>query len=102
MAAISVIEINTEQLDRDIQRLREKLSQTRTHINRLKDRMDAMNKMWEGTANQAVRQRFQRDHQNMLNLCEMLEELIQTLESIRQSYDSCENHVRSAVDALRI
>lgn len=102
MAAISVIEINTEQLNRDIQRLRQRLSQTRSHIQSLREKMDAMNRMWEGPANAAIRQRFQADHANMLNLCKMLEELIRMLESIRQSYDTCETNVRSAVDALRI
>lgn len=58
--------------------------------------------MWEGPANQAVRQRFQGDYERMQALCGSVEDLLNTLESIRQEYDGCESRVRDAVDALRI
>lgn len=102
MAVISVIEVNTAQLNSDIKRLRTTLRQTRGHIEALRGKMADMNSMWEGPSNMAVRQRFQADHERMLALCATLEELIQVLESIRQAYDTCEDRVRGAVDALRI
>lgn len=102
MAAISLIEINTDQLSSDIKRLRTVLNRTRDHIKQLRAKMDDMNTMWEGPANLAMRQRFQGDYEKMLALCSSLEELIQILESIRQAYDTCESNVRSAVDALRV
>ncbi len=102
MAAISLIEINTERLSNDIKRLRTALSQTRNHIEQLRAKMAAMNSMWEGPTNLAMRQRFQEDHERMIALCSSLEELIQVLESIRQAYDTCEGQVRGAVDALRV
>ena len=88
MAAVNLVEVSTAQLNSDIRRLRTK--------------MDAMNGMWEGPANAAMRQRFQADYQQMQALCASIEELIQVLEAIRRSYDRCEDEVRSAVDALRI
>lgn len=102
MAVISRIEINTVQLSNDIKQLRTTLAQTRTHMESLRAKMGDMNNMWEGPTNLAMRQRFQGDHERMLALCSSLEDLIQTLESIRQSYDTCESNVRSAVDALRV
>lgn len=102
MAVISVIEINTVQLSSDIKRLQNTLSRTRNHIEQLRAKMAAMNSMWEGPTNLALRQRFQEDHERMLALCSSLEDLIRTLESIRQAYDTCENNVRSTVDALRV
>ena len=102
MAVISVIEVNTEQLSGDIKRLRTTLQETRRHIETLRTKMTDMNNMWEGPSNMVIRQRFQADHERMLALCATLEELIQVLESIRQAYDTCENKVRSAVDALRV
>ncbi len=102
MASISVIEINTDQLNTDIKRLQNQLSQTRSHITRLKSQMDSMNSMWQGAANQTMQQRFRQDHDRMQNLCRMLEELIRVLESIRQAYDRCEGDVRDVVNALRV
>lgn len=102
MAAISLVEVSTAQMESDVQRLRAMLERTRSHIARLRDKMEAMNRMWEGPANRAIRQRFQADYERMLELCASIEELIRALESIRQAYDACENQVRGAVDALRI
>ncbi len=102
MAVISVIEINTAQLSSDIKRLRGTLARTRSHIEQLRVKMAAMNSMWEGPTNQAMRQRFRADHERMLALCASLEELLQMLESIRQTYDTCEDQVRGVVDALRV
>lgn len=102
MPVVSQIQVNTAQMDSDIRRLRGTLAQTRAHIETLRAKMAAMNNMWEGPSNLAMRQRFQADHDQMLALCGSLEELIQILESIRQAYDACENNVRSMVDALRI
>lgn len=102
MAAISIIEINTVQLSSDIRRLNNILAQTRNHIEQLRAKMDAMNRMWEGPSNLALRQRFQADHERMLALCYSLDDLLQILESIRQAYDTCEDRVRGTVDALRV
>ena len=102
MSVISLIEVDTARMDSDIKRLRGTLARTRTHIEALRAGMADLNGMWEGPANLAMRRRFQADHERMLALCASLEELIQILESIRQAYDTCEDNVRSAVDALRI
>ncbi|MCI8398133.1 MAG: hypothetical protein HFF90_01840 [Oscillibacter sp.] len=102
MAAVNLVEVSTAQLNSDIRRLRAALEQTRKHVELLRTKMDAMNGMWEGPANAAMRQRFQADYQQMQALCASIEELIQVLEAIRRSYDRCEDEVRSAVDALRI
>ena len=45
---------------------------------------------------------FQKDHEKMIEFCDFIEELIDSLETIRQSYDTCEGNVLSAVNALRI
>lgn len=102
MAAISLVEVDTIQLGHDIQSLRTTLGKTKGHIETLRAKMAEMNNMWEGPANLTMRQRFQEDYEQMLALCTMLDGLIQTLETIRQSYDTCENNVRGVVDALRV
>lgn len=102
MAVISLIEVDTMLLQNDIKQLRTELQQSRGHIEALRTKMESMNGMWEGPTNMAIRQRFQGDYEQMLNLCVSIEGLIQILESIRQAYDTCEDRVRGAVDALRI
>lgn len=102
MAQIARIEMDTQRLQRDIGLLREGRERARSHINELRNKMDAMNNMWEGPANAAMRQRFQKDYDYMMALCSTVQEMINTLESIRQAYDTCENNVHSLVSALRI
>lgn len=99
---ISNIEINTSRLNSDIRDLRTKLGNARNHVRELKSKMDAMNGMWAGQANSAMRQRFLLDYENMTSFCNFIEELLTSLETIRQSYDTCENNVTSAVNALSI
>lgn len=102
MAAIPLVEIDTAMLERDVQQLRQTLSRAKTHINALQEKMNAMNSMWEGPSKAAIQGRFRTDHQRMLELCDTLDELIQTLVSIRKAYDDCEERVFGAVNALRL
>lgn len=100
--SVPAIEIDTNRLNSDIQSLRRSLSSARKHIGELQQSMDQLNQMWKGPANREMRLRFQRDHGRLLDLCGLLEELLEVLERIRISYDSCESSVRSTVDALFI
>lgn len=102
MAAVSLVEVDTAVLERDILQLRQTLSRTRAHIEALQEKMSAMNNMWEGPSSAAVQKRFRADRQRMLDLCGTLDGLIQVLAAIRQSYDGCEEQVLSVVDALRL
>lgn len=96
------IEIDTKTLSGDIQRLRETLRQTRSHIRALTERMDSLNAMWSGTANQAMRKRFQEDRAALTELCDFLEKLINTLESAWQSYERCEGNVSDVVSSVKL
>lgn len=100
--AITKIEINTTRLSADIRSLQETLNDARNRIQELKGKMDAMNTMWEGDANEVMRHRFLVDYENLISFCDFIEELIQSLETIRHSYENCEGDVMSAVNALSI
>ena len=100
--AIQKIEVDTSRLSSDIQELRAGLRDTRSQVQRLKEKMDAMNAMWEGSANAVLRQRFQVDYENMTSFCDFIAELIEVLDTMRNAYDICENSVSSAVNALSI
>ena len=99
---ISKIEVNTVRLNSDTRSLREVLRNANRHIRDIKSKMDAMNGMWEGDAKDIMCQRFRIDYENMTAFCAFIDELLTSLETIRQSYDTCENDVTSAVSTLSI
>lgn len=99
---VSEIGVHTGRINTDIQNLKNGLNRTRRHIRDLRERMDALNRMWDGEANAAMRLRFQADQESLISLCDFLDALIRQLEAARQEYDTCENDVSSAISALRV
>lgn len=99
---ISRIEVDPQHLNRDIRTLRTQLNQGRSHIKELKSQMDAMNRMWQGAAHEAMKQRFVSDYESLNRLCRTLEEIIAGLEQISKSYEDCEHRVHDAVQALTV
>lgn len=100
--AINHIEVNTQRLSSDITNLRNTLAKARAKVQALDASMNALKSSWTGTASQTTMVNFQKDHEKMIEFCDFIEELIDSLETIRQSYDTCEGNVLSAVNALRI
>lgn len=100
--AISEIGVHTGRMNQDIKALWQGLAQARSHIQQLSHKMDTLNRMWEGATNEAMRQRFQRDYENMQELCNFLQQLIQELETACAAYDACENNVSGIIGALSI
>ena len=100
--AINHIEVNTVRLNSDITALRNTLATARAKVQALDEALRTMGNYWTGAANTAMMERFREDHEAMIEFCDFIEELINNLETIRQSYDTCEGNVLSAVNALRI
>lgn len=100
--AISEIGVHTGRMNQDIKALWQGLAQARSHIRQLSHQMDALNRMWEGAANETMRQRFQTDYENMQELCSFLQQLITELETSCAAYDACENNVSNLIGTLSI
>ena len=100
--AITNLKVNTNRMDSDVQKLNGGLNQTRAHLQNIHDAMDRLHAMWEGAARDAKKQRFDTAYQNMTALCDLVQKMIDQMDQDRKEYDSCENQVMDAVNALNV
>lgn len=99
---ITSLKVNTDRMGQDIQSLQERLAQTRSHIVQIHQQMKALDGMWQGPAHDAYQRLFENEEQNMVELCNLFEQMIANLNTVRSNYDSCEQQVYQLVNALQI
>ena len=100
--AITYIEIETDQLKRDTQELRENKQQVEAVLNEMVQEIEELNTMWSGRANMAFRNQFSKDVQLMQELLERMQKLGDCMEFAANEYIRCENEVKSLVDSIKI
>lgn len=100
--AITYIEINTGQLNADIQELEQDTARARSSLEGMLSEIEELNGMWKGRANLAFRTQVGRDQVIMEELLSEMERLAECMTFASQEYVRCENEVKSAVDSIRI
>lgn|GEM_PF-620726 len=100
--AIKEIEINTDNLARDITKLKTELSTLQKSKTKMIREIQELNTMWKGSANQAFNIQFDSDCEAFENLCKTIDEMIKAMENARVEYDQCNNKVNSLVTSIRI
>lgn len=102
MATIYKLDIETQKLQDDIERLRESLSGMRRTGDEMMAGINALSGMWEGEAKNAFTVQFQTDYENLKAMADVIDDLIKKMEQARQKYDTCEEKVGSIVNAIRV
>ena len=100
--AIREMAISTDNLARDIERLRNMLSELRRNKEKMVEEIEELNTMWKGPANDMFVKQFQSDCTYFDRLCKTIEEMIQAMEYARTEYEKCDNQVNGLVRAIRI
>ncbi len=100
--AVGMIEISTERLQDDIDRMTECEGRARRQTQKMFAAMKELDSMWDGPANEAFRRQFEADYRTMLGLCDEVRALIECMEFAKKEYDQCEAAVYAAVAALNI
>ena len=95
-------EVDTVQLNNSAEALREKLAALRIQFSAMSQSVAELSGLWEGTAKQAFQVQFDKDYADFEDYCKSVSELIDSLETASREYDSCEDKVRAAVDAVRV
>jgi len=100
--AIREISINTGTLGRDTAQLTFLLGQLERDKEKMIQEIEALNRMWQGPANQAFNAQFKTDCASFDNLSKTIQEMIRAMERAKSEYEQCDNRVNSLVNALRI
>lgn len=98
--AYKEIEIETIALDRDIRELTGELDDAKKCISTMADDMRRLDSMWDGPANEAFMRQFALDEQYALELCGIVQKLIECMEYAKKQYDLCETEVGSLVKSI--
>ncbi len=100
--AENLIEISTEQLQSDINKMTEQQEEALKNTDQMFSTMKELDSMWDGVANEAFQAQFEADYEAMKELCEEVRTLISCMEFAKKEYDQCESAVADAVAAIRV
>ena len=100
--AITYLEIDTGQLNRDIGELDENINKATKTLTEMVQEMEELNSMWQGQANMAFRAQFQNDNVLMQELLQEMQKLEECMRYASSEYVKCENEVKDMVDSIKI
>lgn len=100
--AITEIEMNTGNLQNDINELDRLLGQMSNQKQRLIRNVEEMNAMWTGQANSAFNNQFKVDMENFESMLQTLREMLESLRNAKKEYDSCEQRVASIIRGIAV
>lgn len=98
----NLIEIETERLQNDIDKMTEAVQDAQTQTDEMFDTMNQLDAMWDGQANEVFRAQFLTDHTAMQELCDEVRSLISCMEFAKRSYDQCEEDVYQKILSLNL
>lgn len=100
--AITIIEVNTATMARDIEALENRLRETEKHMKSMFTSIKELDSMWDGPSNAEFNRQFQLDYLLCEEMCSILRELINSLRHAKSQYEICERAVESTIQAMRI
>ena len=96
------IEVDTQQLERDKEAVKERLQQVQQALKKVYAQVEELDAMWDGPANIVFRQQFASDREEFEAMCKEVESFIESLTYAKWEYEKCESQVNAAVAAIRI
>lgn len=100
--SVNYIEIDTEQLKRDMQELLNGEKNAESALQEMVQEVNELNTMWSGKANRAFRVQFSKDIELMSELLEKIKRLAECMEFASTEYVKCEVEVKDLVDNIKI
>lgn len=100
--ASGYIRVNTNALKSDADDLREMAEASRKQLNDIKEHIVALDRMWDGPANEVFVQQFIGDYELLNALCDSVKAFADDLTEASAEYDKCEDSVESAVRAIKV
>jgi len=99
---IQEIAVNTDDLQRDINEMRNSLNQVKRRTDSMFQEINALNGMWEGSAHEAFARQFSADYQVMQELQKEVGKLIECMQYADKEYLSCESSINTIINSIRI
>ena len=95
------IAVNSTTLKSEVSTMTQALQQLRTEIDDAYAATRELDNMWDGPANMAFQEDFNNDRMVLLDICESMEKLIDSMGRARTEYEKCEADVKAIVDSVK-
>lgn len=96
------LEISTERLDTDINKLQENLDNLRAAKDQVYRCLEQLNTMWDGIAKMTFQAQTIMDEQVLAGLLANLDNLIACMEYAKSEYNRCNEDVNSKINSIRL
>lgn len=96
------ISINTSTLATDIETLQQRLKEIRDDLAKMYNAVHVLDSMWDGPANAAFNIQFNKDREDMTELCNTIQKIIDCMDYAKKEYNSCEVEVSSIINSISI
>ena len=99
---MNLIDVDSDAIRIQIEQLRSCLTETRSIVSALTITIESLQSMWTGEAHDEFVAHCTADRQKMEDMCEVLENIIDSMTLARNQYDNCEDDVEDIVFSLRL
>ncbi len=96
------IEIDTDILKNDSKYMSDYLRNIRADMDRMNNAVQALNTMWKGESNKAFNAQYTSDYERMLEVCDIINRLIECINFAADKYNECEDGVKNIVNSINI
>lgn len=96
------IEISTDRLDADINKMQENLDSLRMAKDQVYRCLEQLNGMWEGVAKMSFNAQTRIDEMVLMSLLANLSNLIECMEYAKSEYNRCNEDVNSKIASIRL
>ncbi len=100
--ATGCFEVDTDNLKRDINTLRQYLQIIEQAHAELRDKMTEVSGMWEGPAKDAFHLELKNDCAELIEICTQMREVLESMDAAATEYDSCDSRIKSIIDAIQV
>lgn len=100
--AIQEVTVNTGNLSKDIEELKQVLGTTRRQLEEMFQQVTELDAMWDGPSNAEFVAQFHNDYENAKELCHVVSSIIQCMEYAREQYNICESEVHEIVASINV
>lgn len=96
------IAIDTGTLGRDIDALQTQLNVIRRDMQNMYQAVRVLDTMWDGPANAAFNEQFDKDHNDMSSLCDLVQKIIDCMTYAKGEYNACEHEVSAIIATINV
>ena len=99
---VEKIRVDTTQLQKDKNTVKANLKKVERIIKSIYDDVAELDAMWDGSANEAFKNQFQRDYVTINEILRDIEKYIEKMSYAKNKYENCENAVSEIISKIKV